>query len=439
MKISSFRPINLLIILFYSATILVSSAQSTCDVLLREGLRNKIEKTHDYSKLQQEMNAFCKAYNENNQESFNANVKAKVPGYFKGGGSISDEEVRTLATLHCEQGASIDQIINNRRTYEEYIDPGLLSTYLKCRELEQNKELDIELDATKNMSHISLNMKDIGGDTYVKKIKSITANPSNIVNNAILFIAEDKDDYLNLEESLAIDIERIMFDNPQEINSEWVLSPEGFVNINFTDQTFRIHLPAIPYKKEIRVKKGLGEIVATILSIEKFLNTYSDDWMLADGSKAPSGSLYAQLIDENVPDLRGVFLRGKNYGRFDKVPEVSLGNFQNEATKMPNTQFSIPSSGSHSHTYRSADNGTLLDNPHSQPYANLNGVPRYGVVGDKSTSGGSHSHRIIGGDTETRPKNITVNYFIRVDVSDDPEELDRLRAGLTSEVSSNSE
>ena len=117
----------------------------------------------------------------------------------------------------------------------------------------------------------------------------------------------------------------------------------------------------------------------------------------------------------NLPDFRGVFLRGLDNGKGKDVGRV-LGSYQNDSTKLPNNKFSTDSNGNHTHSYTRSfyqynglyhpDNtvsiATGLDNPTNTPSGAI-------------SAAGSHSHIVTsGGDLETRPINISINYIIKI-------------------------
>jgi len=170
----------------------------------------------------------------------------------------------------------------------------------------------------------------------------------------------------------------------------------------------------------------VGTIISSILQPEVFLralgeninfNTTESNWCLADGRNVVGSTFNLVTSSNNIPDLRGMFLRGVNQNRSDEFSDPDgnreAGDFQFDATKMPNTAFYTSNAGGHTHSYRSTDNGPLLDNPVSQD--NPNWKNRYGVVDSKRTSNeGVHQHQITGGDIETRPKNISVFYYIKI-------------------------
>lgn len=141
-----------------------------------------------------------------------------------------------------------------------------------------------------------------------------------------------------------------------------------------------------------RVPEGLGEVVASMLSTEQFVATYGRGWVLADGRPVPNTE-YARHIGPRVPDLRGVFLRGRNYGR-----PRNEGNAEGDLPVGHYQSFQI---ARHSHSVTQM----IFDN-------NVDGVDSCCIA-----SGDHHNEpRQTGeyGGDEVRPNSVTVNYFIRI-------------------------
>lgn len=137
-----------------------------------------------------------------------------------------------------------------------------------------------------------------------------------------------------------------------------------------------------------------GSILASMLDVDTFLLKNGPKWMLADGSKAPENSDYFKLFpNSTVPDLRGVFLRGKNYNR-----DPAIGNADGDFKTGEFQPFSI---NSHSHGYTQMVYDNSID----------------GVDSTARYSGEHHNElrqtEAIGGK-EVRPNNVTVNFFICV-------------------------
>ena len=169
----------------------------------------------------------------------------------------------------------------------------------------------------------------------------------------------------------------------------------------------------------------VGTVIASMLEFEKFQNIAGNTWKPADGRKISAKSKYATLTgNTTLPDLRGLFLRGLNQfdpakgPRLDKYKDPDgtrrkTGNLQEDATSLPKNkknpfQGNALSAGDHSHIYFKArrEGGRAGSDDRASSEASSTG------------SSGSHSHTVLitaGGDSETRPVNIAVVYYIKID------------------------
>lgn len=143
----------------------------------------------------------------------------------------------------------------------------------------------------------------------------------------------------------------------------------------------------------------IGTVIASMLTPAQLALEVAagEVWVLADGSSHPSSAYAAVTGNANVPDLRGVFLRGQNAGRTgaEGNPDAgALGAYQADAFR------------AHDH---SISTGTTPDDGCGFGGLNYNA----GIFSNGGTCSGPATN-MTGGD-ETRPKNVTVNYFIRVD------------------------
>jgi hypothetical protein len=187
------------------------------------------------------------------------------------------------------------------------------------------------------------------------------------------------------------------------------------MEINFEKEVQNLKLNALP----------IGTIVASMLEFEKFQNVAGNAWKPADGRKISSKSKYAILIgNKTLPDLRGMFLRGLN--QFDPATGVRLDKYkdpdgsrrkagtpQEDATSLPKNKKNpfkgnALSAGEHSHIYFKArrEGGRSGDLGRAASEASTTG------------SAGDHTHTVLitaGGDSETRPVNTAVFYYIKID------------------------
>jgi microcystin-dependent protein len=149
----------------------------------------------------------------------------------------------------------------------------------------------------------------------------------------------------------------------------------------------------------------------------------------------------------NLPDLRGQFVRGLDNNKGIDIGRV-FGSIQNWSTGMSINRFTTDTQGNHTHSTDTQGNHTHTtdvqgNHTHTVGSAwNGSGNPnqKYGVTyqsdagnytttaagahshttttagshSHTTTTAGSHSHTINGGDIETRPNNIALNYIIKI-------------------------
>lgn len=137
----------------------------------------------------------------------------------------------------------------------------------------------------------------------------------------------------------------------------------------------------------------LADVVTSMLTEAQFQTLRGSKWVLADG-RSVTGSDYHSLTGKtSIPDMRGQFLRGKNNGRNDgnENPDgdLNLGEFQTDEV------------GPHVHEY--------LDY-----YLRKSPDANYGNVNDEGQLRADTRDTEANDGLETRPKNITVNYFIKI-------------------------
>ena len=137
----------------------------------------------------------------------------------------------------------------------------------------------------------------------------------------------------------------------------------------------------------------LGEVVASMLDATQFAQVNGSGWVLADGRAVPD-TVYARMVAPNVPDMRGIYLRGRSYGR-----ESRTGNAEGD---LPVGTYQSDLIARHAHSTVQMIGNNAID----------------GVDSTTIHSGEHHNEaRLTGefGGDETRPRSVTVNYFIRVD------------------------
>ncbi len=158
----------------------------------------------------------------------------------------------------------------------------------------------------------------------------------------------------------------------------------------------------------------LGKVIASFLDYETFSATYGDfgnfnryksKWAPADGREV-GGSVYDFLnqATTRVPDLRGVFIRGVNDMGVTDAPNTQAqrlnpdtlqpGDFQDDALEKHrhHTTIRYYTGAVHPQNAEAIVNSKTRVNEASNPVLKTTYV----------------------GGTETRPKNVTVYYYIRI-------------------------
>ncbi|NAY93506.1 hypothetical protein GTQ34_16485 [Muricauda sp. JGD-17] len=378
-------------------TCVIVYPQENCNEIIKQGIR-------EYSKTQTFSNDYLKTkqavkdiYDSYQMDKDVGKASAKYAGVFKGKGSYSGEEIEKVYKLYWSEDINIKEITKDNSYESSYIDPNFVELYKTCVQGNQNN-VSFKINTYgEKMSNISITAQYKSNNINLRpKINSVLVDTTEIQISGSLWEQAKKGGKLN--EVLTLNASRKDI-NPQDSifypdQGRYVLAKPIRLTLQFSSFSSTFIFPEIPMpKKAIELKKGIGEIVASMMTKAQFYDEYGDGWMLADGSPAPLDSPYRLHIGDSIPDLRGVFLRGKNHGQ-DSIkgnPEKKdLGEFQEDAIKR--------------HTHQTK---VLRDVPKNSLTPNVSAYP-YRAHKDEKTGENED------GAEETRPKNVTVNYFIRV-------------------------
>jgi len=211
------------------------------------------------------------------------------------------------------------------------------------------------------------------------------------------------------------------------------------------------------------VEDQLGDVKSSMLDEATFQTQRDTTWVLIDGRDITGSDLHALTGITILPDSRDKFARGNRVGR-------TIGSEEIDSTRLPHNNFTTTSdththttgdSGDHTHSVSSSGSHTHTggDHHHLQGY-DYQWTGRYGgtnagsatgrseqgsifsstTAANTSTTGHSHSggnhthttndsgihtHNVLGdgshfhtvdggGDSETRPVNFSVNYYIKI-------------------------
>ena len=149
----------------------------------------------------------------------------------------------------------------------------------------------------------------------------------------------------------------------------------------------------------------VGTVLHSMLTVAQFQAQYGTNWVLADGSSC-TGTKYASVTGATtLPDMRGRFLRGKSHASGNNPDgDLALGAYSADklGSHSHNTNYSNASGGGYSPAYYWSGSGSDTDGRGILPN-NMTGVGTLARVPTDAT-----------GSSETSPRSITVNYFIRI-------------------------
>ncbi|MBN1306446.1 MAG: hypothetical protein JXA18_00915 [Chitinispirillaceae bacterium] len=227
-----------------------------------------------------------------------------------------------------------------------------------------------------------------GGDTLPFTFKSGDTARADAVNENFTYLLQVIRQAESRIDSLA-DVSEMLVDSIAELRS---IKEEMTKIDSLADVTQSLSDSMVKIKNTVHLP--IGTIIGSMLNPEKFRQFFPGDstlWILADSSTA-SAEFFAATGKSNIPDLRGVFLRGINSDRSgtlsDPDGEREAGSSQADAFKSHNhSRMQFVSGATNSGTWGVLDN---TDRGHSTT--------------SSSSTGGA----------ETRPRNVAVYWYIKV-------------------------
>jgi microcystin-dependent protein len=196
----------------------------------------------------------------------------------------------------------------------------------------------------------------------------------------------------------------------------------GGNTIQVYDQPF-YYTPYAHFAKKATLATNAEDGVPTGAVMPYIGATAPTGWVLCDGSSIAANTAAVALramIGNNVPDLRGMFIRGAgtNAASTSHVGP-SLKAIQEDAFEGHGHDYSSNTGGNggHNHGFSVYRNyGSMSSGGQGAVWRDANGSETYnGTTG----SVGNHTHTVSGttnstGDNETRPVNYGVNYIIKL-------------------------
>lgn len=420
MKVSNIQIASILFVATFGFPFFSFSQSDNCSNLLQYGIYNTIKEQTNDSDYKQQMRKVCDILETANQQfdAGSSRASLSIPGVGIGGNkSYTREEISELKKIYCEETFEESDVKRFRSIYSRIISSDVLDSYLKCQELSKNSNLPYELNVTvtdPEFSHVTIAMRPVskGRPKHPKLAPfQIDTTKFKIIEPALYEVAKKGGD---LDQAYAIGLERIIRkpDNFIQVGDKKFLAPPSQIVIQMDNDIIPINIPAIALNTQPVYLRSpmIGEIITSVLEPDMFFQLYDkDEWMLANGDPIPShASTLRELYGETVPDLRGVFLRGKNYGidiaRGNPEGDLANGKFQSDALK--------------SHTHPLTNLNMSRDNlgPGRTRDENFNGAEFSSLQGGGRQKPNDLFKIEPVGELESRPKNVTVSFYIRIAV-----------------------
>jgi len=394
----------LLLLIQLSVSINLISQNCNCSELLQYGLYNHFNKTvkvDDYSKLNNEIYNSSK---KESSESMDASASYKVFS-----ASYGETEYDLLQKISSGSNLSVKDRSHLENVSTKMVSTEMMSAYKECLRLCQDSGLKFSssFPSDSRFKSLSFNLEynPKPGVTRQPIIKEIYIIPEGCYEcQGDIVDLKESGNYVENHTTYKLlcqrKIEKAAF-KLDGTDDKFVYAEEALISIQSDMGDYQIRIPMLEANTS-EFSKGIGEIVASLMTEEVFIATHGNDWVLANGSPAPSGSEYKKYIDKylphlksKLPDLRGVFLRGKNHNRpngGNEDGDLSLGTYQVDELK------------SHNHPFKDK-------HAHDDKWAYEKNTGKNHFDADLTTSNSKTSDF---GGKETRPRNVTVNYFIKI-------------------------
>lgn len=387
----------------------LANGQCDCSELLKYGIFNRFNESNnvaDYSLIQQEVSNSLKE-----QSSTSNGGEVGYKKIFNAKLNKSEAELMERISSSASLNETETKAISNSSA--SFISPDMLTAYNECLTLCDKGGLRFKASfpTDRRMFSITVDLKYKRPDNVLRDpiVQGIYIAPKGCYEcEGLLVDMASRNDTIKQGTTYTIRCTRNISDTSFKLSGtgKLVTATDAHIRIETDLGNYEFRVPPL-LADNPEFKKGVGEIIASMLTEEKFLETYGKkDWRLANGDDAPRDSEYFRYIDKyqphlngKLPDLRGRFLRGFNNEAIVNPDNNPLGSIQEDAFQ------------GHNHTNKT----TYMEN------AGGNGADGLGFGSAKRTYNrfNQGTHEVSGFGiprvaTETRPKNVTVNYFIRI-------------------------
>jgi hypothetical protein len=189
-----------------------------------------------------------------------------------------------------------------------------------------------------------------------------------------------------------------------------------------TELTFAPYSLGSPKAQEVICSGAVGDVKYSILNPTQFAAVNGSCWVPLKGGSIAGSKLATITGNPNLPDVGGLFIRSQEFpGGANQDPDRDtnspIANFQDQSFLSHTHTLSINYGGSHYHLlYLPQDRSPADGDGGSNSFPDGQGSDGTGYFGSTSTEG-NHNHTGTNantGGTETRPKNLNLWTYIRI-------------------------
>lgn len=403
--------IKLLLLLIAALAVEAASAQESCNALLRHGIFDRVRETAEISNNSTIQSAFCANYSKYKSDKLAGSGEADYGfGLFGASARLNKEQIESIGQVLCGSDFSDTAAQSLINKSSALVSAPAIDAWQECQRLHAHG-LKVETSVNDEVTNVGVTIrydKPPGVESF-PFFDSIQVRPTGAFSCAGSLTDLRKGVRL-AESSLSMLCERKVSPQPKMgLTKRNIYAPAASISVITGAGAIVRHFSELPAESPVP-ERGLGEIVASMLPESLFVKSYGAGWVLADG-RAVAGTSYERFIGKNVPDMRGLFLRGKNNGRAEGGnPD---GDLELGALQIGSLQKHVHPVEDPGHSHKDPTSSYVAGKLHLP--VDASSAARY--IDHSARTSTELTNVTVGeyGGTETRPANITVNYFVKVE------------------------
>jgi hypothetical protein len=393
----------------------IGLTSADCDAIIAHGLRNFTSTTSAQDALSVRVHNYCQTDYDKMDQNLQGAVSVDIFGIGGGDASMSMSERKEQLKSWCNQNRSLASSSGSSTSVAQQFYQGALDAWSQCNALDKSLEQSYIIS---NERHVDISLAARNGVVGIAYLGTEASGfrckqtKWNATSGAVA-ISHDQPIVIDTN-ALKISCERettALEGNRTKLSEGRIAVRTGLVHdivISFPE-TIEPPFDTVTLNRLMSKIEGecLGCVQASILDETSFQSANGKGWVLSKGQSIEGSRLTALTGMKNSPDLRGVFLRGKNYGRFPDIRERVVAEFAQDEVGKHHHEVNDPG---HQHPI-------MVDKPGGTPEVALSYHWSGSHVDAKDQLVKSEKTGISVIDNpgiETIPKNVTINWYIKI-------------------------